>query len=51
MYIFLNVSGIWSYSEHLIIIFERPENILSEKKIADVPKLKTRIILAEIIQA
>ena len=33
MYIFLNVSGIWSYSEHSIIIFERPENILSEEKL------------------
>ena len=33
MYISLNVSGISSYSEHFIIIFERPENILSEEKL------------------
>ena len=33
MYIFLNVSGIWRYSEHSIIIFERRENILSEEKL------------------
>ena len=33
MYIFLNLSGIWSYFEHSIIIFERPENILLEEKL------------------
>ena len=51
MYIFLNVTGIWSYFQHSIIIFERPENILSEENIADVwlrsvPQVQSSVCIA-----